>query len=73
MCHGTMLAWCSISLSTIASAGPRFEPPHERATRFMASVAFLVKTISSALGAETNRATSARARSICSVAAAAIS
>ena len=39
----------------------------------MASVAFFVNTISSALGAEMNRATSARACSISSVAAAAIS
>ena len=68
-----MLAWCSISVITTASPGPRLAPPQERATRFMASVTFLVNTISSADGAFTNRATAARAVSMASVAWAAIS
>ena len=56
MCQGTMLAWCSISVITTASPGPRLAPPHDRATRFIASVTFFVNTISSADGAFTNRA-----------------
>ena len=73
MCHGTMLAWCSISVITTASVGPRLAPPQDRATRLMASVTFLVNTISSAEGAFTNRATAVRAASMASVAWVAIS
>ena len=35
ICQGTMLAWCSIWVSSTASPSPRFAPPHDRATRFM--------------------------------------
>ena len=68
MCHGTMLAWCSISVSTTTSPGPRLARPHAAAIRFIASVAFLVKMISSEPGALTNRATARRAFSYASVA-----
>ena len=68
MCHGTMLAWCSISEMTTASPGPRLAPPHDRAMRFIASVAFFVKMTSDADGALMKRATLARAPSIAAVA-----
>jgi hypothetical protein len=45
-CHGTMLAWCSISDSTISSPAFRLRP-NELATKFTASVALLVQTTSS--------------------------
>ncbi len=75
-CHGTMLEWCSISEITISSPGPsrsRGSPVGEAfekayATRLIASVEFLVKTISSALGALMNAAILARAPSYASVA-----
>ena len=51
-CHGTRLAWCSSSVTTMTSPSPmRCSParssPSEKATRFSASVAFLVNTSSS--------------------------
>ncbi len=64
MCHGTMLAWCSISVSTTTSPRPRFERPQLWATRLSASVAFLVNTTSRAgAGAPMNRPTLVRAAS----------
>ena len=44
--HGTMLAWCSMSVSSTTSPRPRFARPHVAATRLIASVAFLVKITS---------------------------
>ncbi len=61
MCHGTMLAWCSICVTTTMSPADRWAPPHDWATRLSASVAFLVNTISSASRALTKPATLARA------------
>ncbi len=70
-CHGTRLAWCSISVTTTSSPGPSARCsapgvvaafPSEYATRLMPSVAFLVSTTSSAR-APTNAATVARASS----------
>mmetsp|Transcript_975 Transcript_975/g.2694 ORF Transcript_975/g.2694 Transcript_975/m.2694 type:complete len:201 (+) Transcript_975:571-1173(+) len=67
-CQGTMLAWCSTSLTTISSPGPTLSRPHECATRLMASVAPRVKTISRRDAALTNCATLSRAPSYASVA-----
>ena len=54
--HGTMLAWCSISVRSTASPARRLARPQEWATRLSDSVVFLVKTISRAgSGAPTNR------------------
>jgi hypothetical protein len=65
-----MLEWCSISVRTITSPEPTFAPPHEYATRFRASVAFRVKTVSP--GEEpTSLAAAMRAASKASVARAA--
>ena len=61
-CQGTMLAWCSISESTISSPAPS-ERPNVDATRLIASVPPLVNTIWFGEGALMNRATAARARS----------
>ncbi len=61
MCHGTMLAWCSMCVSTTTSPARRFARPHAAATRLSDSVAFLVKITSLGAGALTNRATAARA------------
>ena len=63
MCHGTMLAWCSSSVSTTASPSPRLARPHVLATRLMASVAFLANTTSALLGALMNAFTLSRAPS----------
>ena len=62
-CQGTMLAWCSMCVSTTTSPGERLARPHEWTTRLSASVAFLVNTISSAWPALTKPATLARAAS----------
>ena len=67
-CHGTRLAWCSISVRTISSPRPMFLRPHEYATRLMASVALRVKMISWLSGALMKRATRARAFSYSAVA-----
>ena len=56
-----MLAWCSMCVSSTTSPSRRLAPPHDEATRLIASVAFLVKTTSSARGALISRATAARA------------
>ena len=65
-----MLEWCSISVTTISSPGPirnRSAPgvveafEIEYATRFSASLEFLVNTTSSRLGALMNAATLSRA------------
>ena len=67
-CHGTRFAWCSISVTRISSpsrtrrcSGVEASPsPSERATRFSASVAFFVKTISCAEGAPRKAASRSR-------------
>jgi len=46
-CHGTMLAWCSISVSTISSPGLTSGARKLSATRLKASVPPWVRTISS--------------------------
>ena len=46
ICHGTRLEWCSISVTTIRSPARTFAPPHEYATRLIASVALRVNTVS---------------------------
>ena len=75
-CHGTMLEWCSISVMTTSSPGPMAPIPSDQspsaqarvlATRLSASLAFLVNTTSSRLGALTNAATLSRAASKASV------
>ena len=59
-----MLAWCSISVSTMTSPERRLARPQVWATRLRASVAFLVKTISrEGSGAPMNRPTLWRAAS----------
>ncbi len=77
ICHGTRLAWCSISVTTMESPGPTTNRAasgpdvaafdSEYATRLIPSVAFLVNTTSSG-SAPMNAATVARARSYASVA-----
>ena len=62
-CHGTKFAWCSSSVTTTASPGPRFSRPHAYATRLSASVALRVKITSRSDGALTNAATVRRAPS----------
>ena len=59
MCHGTMLAWCSISVSTITSPSWRLARAQLYATRLIASVTFLVNTIS-LVSPPSRRATLAR-------------
>ena len=44
ICHGTILAWCSIFVTSISSPLLRFARPHELATRFRDSVAPRVNT-----------------------------
>ncbi len=61
-CHGTMLEWCSISVTMISSPG-RIDRPTPLATRLIASVPPLVQTMLSAEGAFKKRATISRARS----------
>ena len=46
ICQGTMLAWCSMWVSTTTSPSARLARPQDCTTRLSASVAFLVKTIS---------------------------
>ena len=67
-CHGTRLAWCSISVRTMTSPREMFRRPHEYATRLIASVALRVNTISRRSGAPMNRATVVRAPSYAAVA-----
>mmetsp|Transcript_33484 Transcript_33484/g.107628 ORF Transcript_33484/g.107628 Transcript_33484/m.107628 type:complete len:212 (+) Transcript_33484:683-1318(+) len=62
-CHGTMLEWCSATLSTTSSPSPRLARPHVCATRLIASVAPLVNTTSSRDAAPTKAATLSRAAS----------
>ena len=50
-CHGTKFAWCSSSVITTTSPGPRFSRPQAYATRFSASVALRVKITSRLDGA----------------------
>jgi hypothetical protein len=72
MCHGTMLAWCSMCVSTHDVAGLQVgATPRRSATRFSASVAFLVNTISCERRALMNCCTLVRAPSYASVASAA--
>ena len=62
-CQGTMLAWCSITESTISSPAPICARPKLAATRLIASVAERVKTISSIEAALRKRRTLSRAAS----------
>ena len=50
-CHGTKFAWCSSSVITTTSPGPRFSRPQAYATRLSASVALRVKITSRLDGA----------------------
>ena len=59
ICHGTMLEWCSISVTSTRSPGRRVRTPHAHATRLIASLAFLVR-ITPSRGAPTSRATASR-------------
>ena len=62
--HGTMLAWCSISVSRTASPARRLARPQLCATRLSDSVVFLVNTTSCAgSGAPMKRPAASRARS----------
>ncbi len=63
ICHGTMLAWCSIWVSTTTSPALRLVRPHVWVIRFIDSVAFFVNTTSSGDGALMKRATERRAPS----------
>ncbi len=67
-CQGTMLLWCSISVSRRTSPARRYLAPQDWATRLMPSVAPRVKTISSALRAWIKAAARARAASKAAVA-----
>ena len=62
-CHGTKFEWCSSSVITTTSPGPRLSCPQAYATRLIASVALRVKTISRAAGALRNARTFSRAPS----------
>jgi hypothetical protein len=62
-CQGTKFEWCSSSVTSTRSPGPRFGRPHAYATRLIPSVALRVKISSRALGALTNRAIRSRAPS----------
>ena len=62
-CHGTKLEWCSSSVTTTTSPGPRLERPHAYATRFSASVALRVKIDLALRGALMKRAIFRRAPS----------
>jgi hypothetical protein len=69
-----MLEWCSISVMTTSSPGPTRRSPGAQAstlaTRFSASVAFLVNTTPSRSGAPMKPATASRDDSNASVASA---
>mmetsp|Transcript_22211 Transcript_22211/g.40875 ORF Transcript_22211/g.40875 Transcript_22211/m.40875 type:complete len:211 (+) Transcript_22211:654-1286(+) len=67
-CQGTMFEWCSMHVRMTSSPSCRLATPQVFATRLIASVAPLVKTISSCDFALTNRATLSRAISKASVA-----
>ena len=62
-CHGTKFEWCSSSVITTTSPGPRLSCPQAYATRLIASVALRVNTISRAAGALRNARTFSRAPS----------
>ena len=68
-CQGTMLEWCSMMDRTISSPRPMWARPNEDATRFTASVAERVNTISSVDPALRKARTFSRAPSNASVAA----
>jgi hypothetical protein len=55
ICQGTMLEWCSSSVTRISSPGRQARPEEARATRLIASVAPRTKTISSAEAAPRKR------------------
>ena len=61
-CHGTKLEWCSRSVTTTRSPGPRLSRPQAYATRFSASVAERVKITSRSDGAFTYARTFPRSR-----------
>ena len=57
-CHGTKFEWCSSSVTTTMSPGPRLSSPQAYATRLIASVALRMKMTSRASGALTKPRTS---------------
>ena len=67
-CQGTKFAWCSSSVTTTTSPGPRLSSPQAYATRLIASVALRVKMTSFSEGALSKLATVRRAASKPSVA-----
>ena len=62
-CHGTKFEWCSSSVASTRSPGPRLSSPQPYATVLIAAVTFRVKTISRADPAFTNARTVSRAAS----------
>ena len=62
-CQGTKLEWCSSSVASTRSPGPRLSSPQPYATTFIAAVTFRVNTISRAEPALTNARTVSRAAS----------
>ena len=62
-CQGTKFEWCSSSVTTTTSPGPRLSRPQAYATRLIPSVALRVKITSRSLGAFRNDAIFARAPS----------
>ncbi len=62
-CHGTKFEWCSSSVTTTTSPGPRFDRPQAYATRLRLSVALRVKMISRGLRALMKAASFCRAPS----------
>ena len=67
-CQGTMLEWCSMTLTITSSPSRIMASQKELTTRLMLSVVPRVKTISSVLPALTNCLTVSRAASCRSVA-----
>ena len=67
-CQGTKFEWCSSSVTTTTSPGPRLSSPHAYATRFSASVVWRVKITSRAEGAFRNARTFSRVPSYAAVA-----
>ena len=63
ICQGTMLEWCSISVSSTSSPAARRGRAKHQATRLSPSVALRVNTTSDGSGAPRKRATRSRAAS----------
>ena len=67
-CQGTKFEWCSSSVTSTTSPGPRLSSPQAYATRLIDSVALRVKISSRADGALTNSRAISRAPSYAAVA-----